>query len=68
MPILDDGIRQARSRQEAAMEPEQPREALPVDLVHMLINRVGLTEDQVAELNKAQAIARLQQFWTEGEH
>ncbi|MFG2846705.1 cytotoxic translational repressor of toxin-antitoxin stability system [Kitasatospora sp. NPDC048296] len=46
--------------------PEPPREALPADLVHMLINRVGLTENQVAELNKAQAIARLQQFWTEG--
>ncbi|WP_327068223.1 cytotoxic translational repressor of toxin-antitoxin stability system [Kitasatospora sp. NBC_01250] len=46
--------------------PEPPREALPVDLVHLLINRVGLTEDQVAELDKAQAIARLQQFWTEG--
>ncbi|MFF7453507.1 cytotoxic translational repressor of toxin-antitoxin stability system [Kitasatospora sp. NPDC008115] len=46
--------------------PEPPREALPADLVHLLINRIGLTEDQVAELDKAQAIARLQQFWTEG--
>ncbi len=48
--------------------PEPARDALPVDLVYMLINRVGLTEDQVAELDKAQAIARLQQFWTESEH
>jgi hypothetical protein len=46
--------------------PEPPREALPADLVYMLITRVGLTEGRVAELNKAQAIARLQQFWTEG--
>jgi hypothetical protein len=46
--------------------PEPQREALPADLVHLLINRVGLAEDQVAELDRDQAIARLKQFWTEG--
>jgi len=47
--------------------PEPPRAALPADLVHLLISRVGLSEDQVAELDKAQAIERLQRFWTEGQ-
>ncbi len=31
----------------------------------MLLSRVGLTESEVAGLTKAEAIARLQQFWTE---
>lgn len=46
--------------------PEPPREALPADLVHLLINRVGLAEKEVAAMSKTEAIARLQQFWTEG--
>ncbi|MGW3040458.1 cytotoxic translational repressor of toxin-antitoxin stability system [Kitasatospora sp. NPDC001159] len=46
--------------------PEPPREALPADLVHMLINRVGLAEDEIAKMDRAGAIARIQQFWTEG--
>jgi hypothetical protein len=47
--------------------PEPPRAVLPADLVHLLISRVGLSEDQVAELDKPQAIERLQRFWTEGQ-
>jgi hypothetical protein len=46
--------------------PEPPREALPAQLVHMLLNQVGLAEEQVAEMDKAQAIERLNQFWTNG--
>jgi hypothetical protein len=41
-------------------------EALPADLVHLLLTRVGLTEDEVRSLSKLDAIARLQQYWTEG--
>ncbi|MFB7647266.1 MULTISPECIES: cytotoxic translational repressor of toxin-antitoxin stability system [Streptomyces] len=59
-PCVLDGVLPGRG------VPEPPREALPADVVYMLINRVGLAEDRVAELSKAQAIARLQQFWTEG--
>ncbi|MFF4344674.1 hypothetical protein ACFY00_32735 [Kitasatospora sp. NPDC001540] len=58
-------VRRGRRRGDRGA-PVAPGEALPVDLVFMLINRVGLTEDQVAELDRAQGIARLQQFWTEG--
>ncbi|MFJ1753098.1 cytotoxic translational repressor of toxin-antitoxin stability system [Kitasatospora sp. NPDC088134] len=46
--------------------PVLPREALPAQLVHLLLSQVGLTEEQVAELDKARAIERLNQFWTDG--
>ncbi|WP_231607864.1 hypothetical protein [Streptacidiphilus albus] len=46
--------------------PAAPREALPAQLVYLLLNQVGLTEEQVAEMDKSQAIERLNQFWTEG--
>lgn len=46
--------------------PAAPPEALPADLVHLLLTRVGLTEDEIRPLTKPEAIARLQQYWTEG--
>jgi hypothetical protein len=46
--------------------PAPPPEALPADLVHMLLSRVGLAEVEVAAMSKDEAIARLQRFWTEG--
>jgi hypothetical protein len=42
---------------------DPPREALPADLVWLLINRVGLPETEVAELTKQEAIDRLNQQW-----
>jgi hypothetical protein len=46
--------------------PEPPPETLPADLVRLLITRVGLTEAQVAAMDRKQAVARLQRYWTEG--
>ncbi|QQN78287.1 cytotoxic translational repressor of toxin-antitoxin stability system [Streptomyces sp. XC 2026] len=46
--------------------PEPPREALPADLVHLLLHRVGLDEGTVAGMTKNDAVARLQQYWTDG--
>ncbi|MEI7034319.1 cytotoxic translational repressor of toxin-antitoxin stability system [Streptomyces pratensis] len=46
--------------------PAVPKGALPADLVHLLIHRVGLAEETVAELTKEDALARLNQYWTEG--
>lgn len=43
-----------------------PKEALPADLVYLLIHRVGLDERAVAALSKEDAVARLQQYWTDG--
>lgn len=41
-------------------------DALPADLVHLLIARVGMSDAQVAALSREDAIARLQRYWTEG--
>jgi hypothetical protein len=46
--------------------PEPPAQALPADVVHLLLSRVGLTEAEVAAMTKDQAVARLQQYWTDG--
>lgn len=46
--------------------PEPLPEALPAQLVYILLNQVGLTDQQVAQMDKAQAIERLNQFWTNG--
>lgn len=46
--------------------PAPPSETLPADLVHLLLTRVGLIEDEVSQLSKPEAIARLQRYWTEG--
>ncbi|MEU3833349.1 cytotoxic translational repressor of toxin-antitoxin stability system [Streptomyces microflavus] len=42
------------------------KEALPADLVYLLIHRVGLAEETVAGLTREDAVARLHQYWTEG--
>jgi hypothetical protein len=43
--------------------PAVPANALSADLVHLLLTRVGLRESEVRALSKAEAIARLQQYW-----
>ncbi|GAA1396242.1 hypothetical protein ACFQZ4_32220 [Catellatospora coxensis] len=57
---VQDGIKPDRG------EPEVPAEALPADLVYLLINRVGLAEPVVAGMTKEEAVARLNRYWTEG--
>ena len=57
---VQDGSKPARGT------PEPPAEALPADLVYMLISRVGLDEAEVAGMSKDEAIARLQRYWTDG--
>lgn len=47
--------------------PEAPPEALPADVVYLLINRAGLQEAELATMTRAQALARLQRFWTEAQ-
>lgn len=47
--------------------PQPPTEALPADLVHLLIARVGLADEEVAAMSKAEAVARLQQYWIKGQ-
>lgn len=46
--------------------PEPPREALPAELIHLLLTRVGLTEPEVAAMTRVEAVERLNRFWAEG--
>ena len=46
--------------------PLAPAGAIPTDLLYLLKNRVGLTDDQIAEMSRQTAIERAQQYWTTG--
>jgi hypothetical protein len=46
--------------------PEAPPAALPADLVHLLLTRVGLSDFEVAAMSKVEAVERLNRYWTEG--
>jgi hypothetical protein len=46
--------------------PQAPPEALPADLVHLLLTRVGLAGAEVAAMTKTEAVERLNRYWTEG--
>jgi len=43
-----------------------PPEALPADLVHLLITRVHLSREQIADMTREEAIRRMQEFWITG--
>lgn len=47
--------------------PQPPKNALPADLVHLLIARAGLDEAEVARMTREEAVAALQRHWTEGD-
>jgi hypothetical protein len=48
-------------------EPELPAaNPIPAEVVHMLLTRVRLAESDVARMTKEEAIARLNQYWTQG--
>ena len=41
-----------------------PAAALPADLVHLLLNRLHLSESEVASLSKQEALQRLTDSWS----
>jgi hypothetical protein len=41
-------------------------DALPVELAFLLVNRVGLTREQIASMAKADAIERINRYWIDG--
>ncbi len=45
-------------------QPQDP--ALPVEIAGLLVTKVRLTQSEVAAMTKHEAIARLNQFWAEG--
>lgn len=44
-----------------------PQHAIPTDLAHLLKNRVGLSDEELAEMSRQAAIERAQHYWTTGE-
>jgi len=48
-------------------QPAAPPEAIPSELAHLLIHRVGVTEVEVATMSKEQAIERLNAYWSAGD-
>jgi hypothetical protein len=55
-----DGVKPQRGRNVPAGE------SLPAEVAALLVNRVGLSRDQVAALSREAAIERLNRFWSEG--
>jgi hypothetical protein len=52
----------------ARAQPQAPSgDPLPTDLVWMLMNRVGIAEQDVKQMSKTEALERLQRFWTMGD-
>lgn len=46
----------------------KPRpDALPVDLVHLLLTRLGLPEKDVAGMTRKEAIARIDAYWEQAD-
>lgn len=47
-------------------QPERSAGTLPVEVAQLLTSRVGLSEAEVAELTKDEAIAHLNLYWVTG--
>ena len=43
-----------------------PQGAIPVDLAHLLKNRVGLSDYELAKMSREAAVERAQQYWMTG--
>jgi len=54
-----DGIKPDRG------QPEAPPAALPADLAHLLVTRLRLSSAEVALMTKEEAIARMNEFWSQ---
>jgi len=45
---------------------EEVDDAIPVDVVNLLVSRVGLTRRDLVGMTRHEAIARLNEFWSTG--
>lgn len=57
---VQDGVKPDRG------QPKVPAEALPAEVVHLLITRVGLDEATVAAMTRDEAVSRLNEYWAGG--
>jgi hypothetical protein len=55
---VQDGVKPDRGM------PAAPQTSLPAELVHLLLTRVGLPESEVSMMSRAEAVARLQRYWS----
>jgi hypothetical protein len=46
--------------------PAVPEGAVPAEVIHLLLTKVGLSEAAVAAMTREQAVARLNRYWTDG--
>jgi hypothetical protein len=46
--------------------PVVPDRALPAEVVHLLVTRVGLSASEIQGMTKEEALLRLTLFWTDG--
>ena len=46
--------------------PEPPADAVPANLVHLLLHTVGLPEAEVSRMTRQQAIERMNVYWATG--
>jgi hypothetical protein len=60
---VQDGVAPDRTPNDA---PEEVDEAIPIDVVNLLIGRVGLTRQDLIGMTREEAIARLNQYWSTG--
>jgi len=58
---VNDGILPPRSQRAV------PADSIPTEVLHLLKQRVGLTDDQLADMTAEAAIERLRQYWTTGQ-
>lgn len=58
-----DGVSPHRAPDDASEEIE---DAIPVEVVNLLLGRVGLTHRDIAGMTRDEAIARLNDYWATG--
>lgn len=44
--------------------PLAPENGIPAEVMHLLINRVGLSSAEIIGMTRSEAISRLSRFWT----
>ncbi len=58
---VQDGVPPARGTRPMSAE------SIPADLLYLLKHRVGLSEAQLSEMTRQEAIERIQRYWATGE-
>jgi len=61
-----DCVRDGVAPDRGAPQTPDPAATIPAEVVHLLVERVGLTREQVAALGRDGAITRLNEYWADG--